>query len=295
MRVFVTGASGFIGQAVVRELVSAGHEVTGLARSDKSAGIIEAAGASVHRGDINDPTSLATGASAADGTLHLAFNHDFSRMQQNAVDDGRVIAAMAEALAGSNRPLVTTSGVAVLPAGQLGTEDEGVATDGTGHFRGISESVLDFAARGVRAGVVRLAPSVHDAGDYGFIPMLIAKARETGVSAYIGTGDNRWSAVHRLDAARLYRLALERGEAGQRFHGVGEEAVPMRGIAETIAEGLGLPLRALDAEAGAAHFGWLARFVGQDMPTSNALTRQRLGWEPREIGLLADMRAHYFG
>lgn len=286
MRVFVTGATGFIGSAVVGELLGAGHEVVGLARSDEAEARLRAAGAAAHRGALENPASLAAGARGADGVVHLAFIHDFSRYEENADTDRVAAAAMAEALAGTGKPLVVTSGTAVLPPGRVGTEADGP----TAQTRAKSELVLAAASRGVRVSAVRLAPTVHGRGDRAFVPALIGIARQAGEAAYVGEGANRWPAVHRLDAARLFRLALEKGAAGSRFHGVAEEGIPVRAIAGAIGEGLGVPARSIAPEEAEARFGWLAGFVAADSPASSAATRGALGWEPREAGLLDDMR-----
>ena len=293
MRVFVTGATGFIGTAVVGELLAAGHQVTGLARSDASAERLAQLGAEAHRGELSDTASLAAGARAADGVIHLAFIHDFSTYAANAETDRRAASAMADALAGTGRPLVVTSATAVLANAGLALETQAPAPGSTA--RATSELVLAAAANGVRVSAVRLAPSVHGAGDYGFVPALIAIARKTGVAAYIGDGENRWPAVHRLDAARLFRLALEKAAPGSRVHGVAEEGIPMRRIAEAIGAGLGLPTRSLTTEDAVMHFGWLSRFAGIDNPTSSALTRETLGWHPAGPDLLTDIRENgYF-
>jgi nucleoside-diphosphate-sugar epimerase len=291
MRVFVTGATGFIGTAVVQELLSAGHQVLGLARSDKGAAALAQRGVEVHRGELSDLDSLAAGAQACDGVIHTAFIHDFSQYEANAQTDQRALEALASALEGTDKPLVATSATTVLGPGHIGTETEAPALDGIGRIRAASEVVLAAADRGVRVSVIRLPPSVHDQGDHGFVPALIDVARRTGVSAYVGSGDNRWPAVHRLDAAQLYRLALESAKPGSRLHGVGEEGIPMRMIAETISTGLGIPLRSLSVDDAAAHFGWLSLFVAADNTTSSELTRQALGWVPQRPGLLADMRS----
>ena len=295
MRVFVTGATGFIGSAVVKELLTGGHEVVGLARSDASADAVTRAGARVHRGDLSNPDSLAAGARAAAGVLHVAFNHDWAGTPRDVAMqlDLEAVKAMAAALEGSGKPFVVTSGTAMLLGGRTGTEEDAAPAA----HRGIAEAAtLAAADRGVRASVVRLAPTVHGAGNHGFVPMLIDLARKKGVAAYIGRGENRWPAVHRLDAARLYRLALENGKPGARFHGVGEEGVAMRTITETIGAGLGLPVRALTGDEAQKHFDWFAMFVGLDNPTSSAITRKALGWEPREVELLKDMKENgYFG
>lgn len=294
MRVFMTGATGFIGSVIVEELKAAGHEVAGLARSDEAAAKLAAWGVAVRRGDVEDAAGLAAGAAAADGVIHCAFGHDFSRYLEMGQTDLKAVGAMADALAGSGRPLVVTSGMTAAVYGRTATEDDPAATEGMASVRGAPETLaLAAAARGVRATVVRLAPSVHDTAQQGLVSMLILLARQTGVSAYVGEGANRWPAVHRRDAARLFTLALERGAAGQRLHAAGEEAITLRAIAEAIGQGLGLPVRSLDPAEAAGHFGWLAAAVSNDMPASSALTRARLGWAPREAGLLAGLAGDY--
>ncbi|HEX4097531.1 MAG TPA: SDR family oxidoreductase [Caulobacteraceae bacterium] len=290
MRVFVTGATGWVGSAVVKDLIAAGHQVLGLARSDAGAQALAAAGASVQRGDLEDLDSLRSGADACEGVIHTAFIHDFSRFQANADIDLRATEAIGEVLAGSGRPLVTTSGtllLAFVAPGRVGTEeDAGVASVP----RVASElATLALASRGVRSSVIRLPPSVHGDGDKGFVPRLIDIARESGVSAYVGDGANRWPAVHRLDAARLFRLALENGEAGSRYHAVGDEGIPVRELAEVIGRRLGLPTASKTAEEAPSHFGFLAMFLGLDAPASSALTRERLAWTPTHRGLIADL------
>jgi nucleoside-diphosphate-sugar epimerase len=291
MRVFVTGATGFIGSAVVQELLAKGHEVLGLARNDISAETLKKTGLSVHRGELTDLESLAAGARACDGVVHLAFIHDFSKYEANAEIDRLATAAMADAMEGTGKPLVVTSGTAVLVPGRVGIETD----PPTSQTRAKSELVLRAAEKGVRVSVVRLAPSVHGAGDKAFVPALIDIARKTGVSAYIGEGVNRWPAVHRLDAAALFCLALEKGVAGSRYHGAAEEGVPVRAIAETIGKGLDLPVRSIKPEGAAQQFGWLAGFIGHDTPASSAMTRQSLGWNPTQPDLLTDMQQNgYF-
>ncbi len=296
MRVFVTGASGFVGSAIVKDLLDAGHTVLGLARSDASAASIAAAGASVHRGSLEDHDSLRRGVAMTEGVIHTAFIHDFSNMPAAGETDRRAIEAMGEALAGSGRPLVVTSGLGVVMKTPLATEDQ--AADlraGIPHRVASEELTLSLASRGVRASVLRLPPSVHGEGDHAFVPALIAIARTKGESAYIGDGRNRWPAVHRLDAARLFRLALEHGTAGSRYHGIADEGVQLRDIAEVIARRLNIPLVSKSPEEAAAHFGWLARFAEIDRPTSSTQTQERLGWRPTHPGLLADLdQAHYF-
>lgn len=293
MRVFVTGATGFVGSAVVRELRDAGHIVLGLARSDAAAARLAAEGAEVHRGDLDDLDSLRRGAAAAEGVIHTAFNHDFSRFRGNCEADRRIIAALADALAGTDRPLVITSGIGILPQGVTATEAADPATGSAAHPRAASEEAANAAtARGVRAMIVRLPPSVHGAGDHGFVPILIRIARETGVSGYLGEGGNRWPAVHRADAARVFRRALEAGEAGARFHAIAETGIRFRDIAALIGNRLGVPVQSVAPE----HFGWFAPFAAMDVPATAALTQQRLGWRPEGPGLLADLEhAGYFG
>lgn len=290
MRVFVTGATGFIGSAVVNELMAAGHQVLGLVRSDASADALARLGVEPHRGELSDTNSLAAGARTCDGVIHTAFIHDFSQYEANAATDQRALDAMARALQGSGKPLVATSGTAVLAPGRIGTEDDLPALDGLGRIRAASEVVLAAAERGVRVSVVRLPPSVHGRGDHAFVPALIDIARRTGVAAFVGDGANRWPAVHRLDAARLFRLALEKAAPGSRLHGAAEEGIPMRAIAQAIGRGLGLPVRGMGEEEAAGHFGWLAPFVALDNSTSSALTRSSLGWDPQQPDLLTDLR-----
>lgn len=291
MRIFVTGATGFIGSAVVAELLGAGHQVLGLARSDKAADALARAGAEAHRGELVDLDSLAAGARACDGVAHLAFIHDFSKYQENGDIDRRAVTAMADALEGSGKPLVITSGTALIAPGRPVTEDDAATSDNPSAVRAPSEEVaLAAADRGVRSSIVRLSPSVHGPGDYAFVPALIDIARRTGVAAYVGEGTNRWSAVHRLDAARLFRLALEKAAPGTRLHGVAEEGITVRAIAEAIGEGLGVPVRSIAADEAAVQFDWLAHFVVIDAPASSAITRKTVGWRPQENGLLKDMR-----
>lgn len=292
MRVFVTGATGFIGQAIVHELRGAGHRVLGLARSDAGAAALEAAGAQVHRGSLEDLDALQRGAAEADGVIHTAFVHDFSRYAASAEIDAQAIDAMAATLAGTNRPLVVTAGTLGLPPGRLATEDDALSP---AMPRRSEAAALAAVAQGVRAMVVRLSPSVHGDGDHGFVPMLIAKAREQGFAMIVGDGDNRWPAVHRLDAARLYRLALERGTAGARFHGVADEAIPMRSIAQCIADRLGVPVRSTTIEEAAALLGFLGHAIAADGPTSSTKTQAALDWHPTQPGLLHDLaHGRYF-
>jgi nucleoside-diphosphate-sugar epimerase len=295
MRVFVTGASGFIGSAVVRELLGAEHEVLGLARSDASAEAIAAAGAEVLRGDLDDVESLRTGAEAADGVIHLAYIHDFSKIEENALVDERAIETFGSALAGSGRPLVIANGTLFLTPGRVATEDD--EGDPTVAFkRRLNEKLLlSLADDGVRSASLRLPPTVHGEGDKGFVPMIIGIAREKGVSAYVGDGAARWPAVHRIDAARLFRLALEQAPAGTVLHAVGDEGVPVREIAETIGRGLDLPVTSVAPEDAVEHFGFLGAFLAADSPASSAKTRERFGWQPEQPGLIEDLtQGHYF-
>lgn len=291
MRVFVTGATGFVGSAVVRELIANNHEVIGLSRSDAGAQELTDWGVKVLRGSLQDHDCLRAGADAADAVLHLAFNHDFSRFAQNCEDDRQAIMAMGSALEGSDRPLIVTSGLALIASGDVATEEDKPAAD---FPRGSETAALALSARGIRTASVRLAPSTHGEGDHGFVPHLINLARETGVSAYVGDGLNRWPGVHRLDAARLYRLALEQGVEASVYHAVDEEGVPFRAIAELIGQRLGLPVVSKLHEDAEAHFGWFTLFAGMDVPASSNRTRATLNWEPRQPGLLADLDQTYY-
>jgi nucleoside-diphosphate-sugar epimerase len=290
MRVFVTGATGFIGSAVTKDLIAAGHQVLGLCRSDEKAPALAALGAEVYRGSIADADSLKDGAARSDGVIHLAFNHDFSNFVANCDDDRRVIKALGSALAGSDRPLIVTSGtpIANTVSGQPAMEDN--ATVGADvHPRTASEeAAASVAAEGVNVSVVRL-PQVHDPVKQGLITPTIATYRDKGACAYVGDGLNRWPAAYILDVARLYRLAIERAEPNAKYHAVAEEGVPTRDIAETIGRRLKLPVTSIAPEEAQAFFGWLAMFAGRDMPASSAQTRRKLGWEPTGPGLIADL------
>lgn len=295
MRIFVTGATGFIGSAVVAELIGAGHEVVGLARSDRGAAALAQAGAGVFRGSLEDLEGLRSAAASCDGVIHTAYIHDFSQMQMAAETDRRAVEALGAALEGSGRPLVVTTGTALIRPGEAATEDERPDPGEGAHPRLASElAALDLASRGVRTSIVRPGVSVHGEGDHGFVPVLIEIARAKGASGYVGDGVNRWPAVHRLDAARLYRLALEGAAAGTTWHAVAE-SVPTREIAEVIARHLDVPAVSVPPGDAAAHFGWMGVFFGIDAPASSALTQQRLGWKPTHAGLVEDLeQGHYF-
>jgi nucleoside-diphosphate-sugar epimerase len=293
MRVFVTGASGWIGSAVVPELIGAGHQVVGLARSDSSAAAIAAAGAEVLRGDLDDLDALRAGATGSDGVIHLAFIHDFTQFEDSVSADARAIETMGAALEGSGKPLVIASGTPALP-GRVATERDEPAPGGPAAGRvANAQAALAMAARGVRSSVVGLPRTVHGDGDrHGFIAQLIAVAREKGVSGYVGDGSSRWPAVHVLDAAHLFRLAVEQTQAGSRLHAVGDEGVPVREIAEVIGRHLNVPA----ASAPAEDFGWLGQILAVDQPASSTLTRELLGWRPVQPGLIEDLeKGHYFG
>ena len=296
MRIFVTGATGFVGEAVVRDLLQSGYEVVGLGRSEEAAKALKNLGAEFRRGELSDTASLAEGARDSDGVIHTAFINDFSRYEEVAAIDQRAIEAMADSLKGSGKGLIVTSVTVLLTSGQLGRETDPLMSNNPVGYRARSEASIKAAAQnGVRASVVRLPPSVHGLGDHGLVPALIDVARLKGFAAYIQGGANRWPAVHREDAARLYRLALEKAQAGSVFHAVGEEGVSMHDIAATIGRGLSVPVRDLSQAEAVDHFGPLARFIHLDNPTSSALTREELGWDPQGYSLLKDMReSNYF-
>jgi nucleoside-diphosphate-sugar epimerase len=288
MKVFLTGATGFVGSAVVQELISAGHQVLGLTRSDAGAKFLIAAGSAVHRGDLDDFESLRSGAAASDAVIHTAFIHDFSKFKENCEIDRRVIETLGSAPEGSERPFIVTSGTGIVASGRIGTEEDEAVPSSVIPRGASEEAAAAVASRGVRVSVVRL-PQVHDRLKQGLVTYAIAVARNKGVSAYVGDGQNRWPAVHRLDAARLYKLVLEKSDGRARYHAVAEEGVPVRDIAEAIGRGLEVPAVSLTAEQAAGHFGSLAHFVGADLPSSSALTREALGWRPMQIGLMDDL------
>ena len=305
MLVFVTGASGWIGSAVVPELIGAGHQVVGLARSDASASALAAIGAEVHRGTLDDLDGLQSAAAASDGVIHLAFKHDIAfagDFQGAANADRHAIETFGDVLAGSDRPFVIASGTLGVATGRLATEQDGLTPDlaaapveGAPSRSDNAHLTLALASRNVRSSVMRLPPTVHGKGDNGFMAFLVGIARDKGVSGYIGDGSNRWPAVHRLDAAHLFRLALETAPAGSVLHAVADEGVPIRAIAEVIGRHLGLPVVAISLEDAGEHFGWLGGFLGADSPASSALTRERMGWQPTHPGLIDDLdQGHYF-
>ena len=295
MRVFVTGATGWVGSTIVTDLIANGHQVLGLTRSDTGAKTLTAAGAKVHRGSLADLDSLKSGADQSDGVIHTAFNHDFSTFVENCAEDRRAIEAIGAVLEGSDRPLLVTSGVALLAPGRTATEEDVPPFNSPTYPRKSEAAVAALVERGVRAATVRLAPSVHGHGDHGFVPILIGIAREKGVSAYIGEGRNRWPAVHRLDSAQLFRLALENAPAGSTLHAVADEGVQIRDIAGVIARHLDVPVASVAPEDAPQHFTWLAGFLAIDSPASSTLTRELLGWHPAQPGLLEDLdKGHYF-
>ncbi len=294
MRVFVTGATGFIGSALVPELIGAGHQVLGLVRSNEGAQALTAAGAQAHRGDLDDLGSLRTGAAASDAVIHTAFVHDFSIFQKVCAIDKRAIETIGTVLEGSSRPLIVTSGVAALAQGRAATENDVPPPVSAFYPRASEATAVELMERGVRASVMRL-PQVHDVVKQGLITYMIAVAREKGVSAYVGDGSNRWAAVHRLDAARLYRLALEKGSAGDRYHAIAEEGVPLNDIATAIGRGLNVPVASKAPEEANEHFGWLGSFGAMDLWASSAQTQAKLGWTPTGPGLITDLQnMNYF-
>ncbi len=296
MRIFLTGGTGFVGSAVMKELIDAGYEIIALARSEAAANLLRDEGVQVYFGNLEEPESLRKGIELADGVIHTAFNHDFSNFKNNCEMDRRVIEAIGTMIKGSNHPFLITSAIGVLPQGKLVTEENMPDFGLSAHFRAATEEAAELVRKnGGRVSVIRLAPTVHGEGDHNFIPTLIKIAREKGVSAYIGEGENRWPAVHRLDAAKLYRLILENDYNGERFHAVGEEGIPFKEIAYAIGRGLNVPVVSITAEKATEHFGWFSNFAKLDIPASNRLTREKLGWQPSQDGLLEDLlEGHYF-
>jgi nucleoside-diphosphate-sugar epimerase len=289
MRIFVTGASGFVGSAIVKELITAGHQVLGLARSDSAAESIRKAGAQVHRGDVNDLLALQKGAAQSDAVIHTAFNHDFSQFKANCEADRKVIEALGIELAGSNRPLIITSGIGLLNTGRIITEEDVPASSDLVPRAASEEAANAAAAKGTKVYIVRLPPTVHGKGDHGFVPMTIDRAKENGESAYIGEGKNRWPAVHRLDAAVLYRLIAEQQTSQKIYNAVAEEGIPFRNIAEAIGKGLNLPTVSRSGKDAEAHFTWFTHFAALDCPASSEKTRKTLNWQPSQPGLLEDL------
>lgn len=294
MNVFVTGASGFVGSAIVKDLLAAGHRVLGLVRSDKGAEQVAALGADVLTGDVNDPDILRQGAVASDAVIHTAFNHDFSKFKANCEADRKVIEALSDALAGTGKALVVTSGIGLLNYGRLVTEDDKPASSDIIPRAASEEAAAAVAAKGVNAYIVRLPPSVHGAGDHGFVPVIIGMAKEKGESAYIGEGQNYWPAVHRFDAAALYRLIVEKQPALKVLHAVAETGIPFREIASAIGRGLNLPAVSKSGDDAAAYFGWFANFAAISCPAAAEQTRTILDWQPQGPGLIEDMEACYF-
>ena len=298
MRVFVTGATGYIGSAIVRELFAAGHQILGLAHSDAAAASLASAGVEVHRGALDDLDSLRSGAAASDGVIHTAYIHDFSAVENAAQTDLQAVETIGAVLEGTGKPLVITSGILMLtsflPPGRLGTEEDVADPESVAPRIASENAAIALAERGVRSSVVRLSPTVHGEGDHGFVPTLINIARTKGVSAYPGDGSNRWPAVHRLDAAHLFRLALESAKAGSVLHAVADEGVPVREIAGVIGRRLGVPVVSVPVEKAGEHFGFLGNLFSLDSPASSALTQRWLGWHPVQPGLLADLDGDYY-
>lgn len=291
MKVFVTGASGFIGSAVVKELLAAGHEVTGLARSDESAKAISDLGAQVLKGSLEDLDVLKQGATNADGVIHTAFIHNFTQFAKSAETDRLAIEAMGEVLKGTDKPIVVSGGLLGLPKTNGFVTEADAAPDAP---RASEAAAMELAKNGVKASVIRLPPSVHDKGDKGFVPMIINVARTKGFSAYVGEGSNQWPAVHRLDAAHAFRLALEKAAQGVRYNLTGDEGIPVKEIAEIIGKELNLPVKSINADKAAEHFDWMSRFIVFDNPATSYTTQEQLNWKPTHIGLKEDMQAHYF-
>jgi nucleoside-diphosphate-sugar epimerase len=296
MKIFVTGATGFVGSAVVAELIGAGHQVVGLARNDQAKKALQSSGAQVPHGDLQDLDSLVEGAKSADAVIHTGFIHDFSRFREVCEVDRKAIEALGNALAGTDRPLIVTSGTLVVGAGQVITENTLPDYEHSQNPRAASEQAVDdLAEKGINVSVVRLSPSVHGDGDsQGFVPMLISLAKKSGVSAYIGQGENRWTAVYRLDAAVLFRLALQNTIPGMRFHGVAEESITLKSLAETIGAKLGLPIISKSGKEVSEHFAWFEHFAGLDGPASAIKTREQLNWHPSHPTLMQDLQGNVY-
>ncbi len=291
MRVFVTGASGFVGSAIVKDLLQSGHQVLGLARSERSATALTAMGADVHRGDLDEPETLKQGAAACDAVIHTAFNHDFSKFAENCEADRKVILEIGSALLGTDKPFVITSGIGLLHLPRPIVESDNPPPSSQVPRAATEEAAGVLAKQGVHVYIVRLPPTVHGEGDHGFVPMMIGMARERGESAYIGAGVNRWPAVHRLDAAVLYRLVIEQRPDQRAFHAVAESGVEFRLIAEEIGKGLGLPTFSKTQEQAQQHFTWFMHFASMDCQASSELTARTLGWKPRQVGLIDDLKS----
>jgi nucleoside-diphosphate-sugar epimerase len=290
MKVFVTGATGFVGSTVVQTLLGAGYEVVGLARSDATAKSLAAAGAKIHRGDLQDFESLRKGAADSDGVIHTGFIHDFSKFKENCELDRKVVETLGSALGGSDRPLIVTSAIGVLPAGQIVTEDTRPLSPSPNPRAATEDAARALMDRGVCVSIVRLSPSTHGESDHGFVPILIKMAREKNASVYIGEGKNTWPAVHRLDAAQVFKLALEKKSCGAYYHAVAEEGVEFRKIAEVIGRRLGVPIVSKSPEEAAAHFTWFAHFASMNVKASSKLTQEKLGWHWSQPGLIADLQ-----
>jgi nucleoside-diphosphate-sugar epimerase len=294
MKIFVTGATGFVGSAVVQTLLREGHEVLGLARSDAAAKSLAAAGVKTHRGDLQDLESLRKGTAESDGVIHTGFIHDFSKFKENCELDRKVVDTLGSELAGSDRPLIITSAIGVLPAGQIVTEDTRPLSPSPNPRAATEEAARVLMDRGVCVSIVRLSPSTHGEGDHGFVPILIKIAREKNASVYVGEGKNTWPAVHRLDAAQVFKLALEKKTRGAYYHAVAEEGVEFRKIAEVIGQRLGVPVVNKSPEEAAAHFTWFAHFASMNVKASSKQTREKLGWHWSQPGLIDDLQSTYF-
>lgn len=294
MKVFVTGASGFVGSAIVKELLENRHEVLGLARSESSAEALRKVGAEVHIGNIDDLESLKSGVSKADAVIHTAFNHDFSRYKLSCEEDRHIIATLGEAIGNSGKPLVITSGVGLLSFDRIVTEDDAVPSSEIAPRAASEEAAILLQQKGINAYILRLPPSTHGKGDHGFVPMVADMAKQQGESVYVGEGKNRWPAAHRFDAASMYRLIVEKQPEQKVFHAVAEQGVAFGEIAKSIGKGLGLPVVSKDKTNAEAHFGWFLHFASIDCPASSEKSARILGWKPKHIGLLEDMEHHYF-